>query len=101
MIGLYRSLLRQEGVRVPSGGAPSFAKRVRALELAEELQDVIEPLLKTHEHVCAQIELADKKIAQAAASSRMDALSPLQRILLCLMCCSPNDPSYASRACEA
>jgi hypothetical protein len=40
---------------------------VRALELAEELQDAIEPLLKTHEHVCAQIELADKKSAQAVA----------------------------------
>lgn len=67
MISLCRSLLRQEGVRVPSGGAPSFAKRVRALELPEDLQDAIEPLLKTHEHVCAQIDLADKKIAQAVA----------------------------------
>jgi len=31
MISLCRSLLRQEGIRVPSGGAPSFPKRVRAL----------------------------------------------------------------------
>ena len=67
MISLCRSLLRQEGVRVPSGGAPSFAKRVRALELPEDLQDAIEPLLKTHEHVCAQIDVADKKVAQAVA----------------------------------
>lgn len=47
MISLCRSLLRQEGVRVPSGGAPSFAKRVRALELSEDLQDAIEPLRKS------------------------------------------------------
>lgn len=67
MIALCRSLLRQEGIRVPSGGAPSFAKRVRALELPDELRDAVEPLLTTHEQLCAQIDLLDKKVAQAVA----------------------------------
>jgi transposase len=65
MISLCRSLLRQEGIRVPSGGAPSFAKRVRALELPGELRDAIEPLLETHEQVCAQVDAVDKRVEQA------------------------------------
>jgi transposase len=65
MISLCRSLLRQEGIRVPSGGAATFAKRVRALDLASELRDAVEPLLKTHEDICAQIELVDQKVERA------------------------------------
>jgi transposase len=65
MISLCRSLLRQEGLRVPSGGAVTFARRVRALELPSELRDAVEPLLKSHEDVCAQIDLVDKKVEQA------------------------------------
>jgi transposase len=65
MISLCRSLLRQEGVRVPSGGAVTFARRVRALELSSELRDAVEPLLKSHEDVCAQLDLVDKKVEQA------------------------------------
>jgi hypothetical protein len=53
MLSLCRSLLHQEGIRVPSGGAPSFTKRVRMLELDEALRDAVEPLLTTHEQVCA------------------------------------------------
>ncbi len=41
------------------------SKRVRALELPDELRDAIEPLLKSHEDVCAQIENVDKKVEQA------------------------------------
>jgi hypothetical protein len=36
MISLCRALLRQEGIRAPSGGAVSFPKRVRTLELDAE-----------------------------------------------------------------
>jgi transposase len=68
IISLCRSLLRQEGIRVPSGGAPSFAQRVRALELSEELVDAVEPLLKTHEQVCEQIKRIDDKVEQALKS---------------------------------
>ena len=68
MISLCRSLLRQEGIRVPSGSAVTFAKRVRELELSDELRDAAEPLLKAHEQVCAQIDEVDKKVAQAVKS---------------------------------
>jgi Transposase IS116/IS110/IS902 family/WD domain, G-beta repeat len=65
MISLCRSLLRQEGIRVPSGGAPSFPQRVRAFALSEDLAAVVEPLLKTHEQTCAQLELLDDHVKQA------------------------------------
>ena len=65
MISLCRSLLRQEGIRVPSGGAPNFPKRVRALELSEELAAAVEPLLATHEQLCEQIKGVDGKVEQA------------------------------------
>lgn len=62
VISLCRSLLRQEGVRVPSGGAKAFAKRVRGLELAESLFLAIEPLLQMHEQLCEKIVDADKYV---------------------------------------
>jgi transposase len=65
MISLCRSLLRQEGIRVPTGDAVTFAKRVRALEFGSDLRDAVEPLLKSQEEVCAQIALVDKKVAEA------------------------------------
>jgi transposase len=68
MISLCRALLRQEGIRVPSGGAPSFAKRVRTLELSEELSQAIQPLLETHERVCEQIDALDARVAKIVAS---------------------------------
>jgi transposase len=65
MISLSRSLLRQEGVRVPSGNAVTFAKRVRELALPDELRDAVEAMLFAHEHVCDQIDEVDKKVALA------------------------------------
>jgi transposase len=65
MISLCRALLRQEGIRVPSGGAVSFAKRVRTLPLGDELARRVAPLLETHEHVCEQIKHLDALIAEA------------------------------------
>jgi len=64
MISLCRALLRQEGFRVPSGGAASFPKRVRLLELPEELLRTVEPLLQTHEHVTEQIKQLDLQVAR-------------------------------------
>jgi transposase len=64
MISLCRALLRQEGFRVPSGGAASFPKRVRSLELPEELLRTVEPLLQTHEHVTEQIKQLDLQVAR-------------------------------------
>jgi transposase len=68
MISLCRALLRQEGIRVPSGGAISFPMRVRDLELTPELRDVVEPLLRTHEHLCSEVHMLDKKIEHAVES---------------------------------
>jgi transposase len=65
MISLCRAVLRQEGIRVTSGGAVSFAKRVRTLELGAELARTVEPLLQTHGHVCEQIEHLGALIAEA------------------------------------
>lgn len=67
MISLCQALLRQEGIRVPSGGAVSFAKRVRVLELGVALARTLEPLLRTHEQVCEQIKQFDAVIAEAVA----------------------------------
>ena len=63
-ISLCRSLLRQEGVRVPSGGAGSFPKRVRALQLSEELASTVEPLLLIHEQLCQQLKTIEAKVEQ-------------------------------------
>jgi transposase len=65
MISLCRAVLRQEGIRVPSGAAVSFAKRVGTLELGAELARTVEPLLQTHAHVCEQIKHLDALIAEA------------------------------------
>lgn len=65
MISLCRSLLRQEGVRVPSASARSFPARVRALSLSEELVCAVEPLLATHEQLCEQIKAIDAKVELA------------------------------------
>jgi transposase len=65
MISLCRALLRQEGIRVPSGAAVSFAKRVRVLGVGDELARTLEPLLQTHEHACEQIKRLDALIGEA------------------------------------
>jgi transposase len=68
MISVCRAFLRQEGLRVPSGGAPSFAQRVRTLKLADELRETLAPLLEVHEQVCAQIDVLDEKVKQVVAT---------------------------------
>jgi transposase len=65
MISLCRALLRQEGIRVPTGGAPSFAKRVRSLALGEEIAQALQPLLESHDHVCEQIDALDVHVENA------------------------------------
>jgi transposase len=65
MISLCRALLRQEGFRVASGAAVSFPKRVRTLGLPDELARTVQPLLQTHEQVCAEIKQLDAQIALA------------------------------------
>lgn len=64
VISLCRALLRQEGIRVPSGSSTTFAKRVEMLELEPPLFEAVEPLLRTHGELCEKISEADKHIAR-------------------------------------
>jgi len=65
-ISLIRALLRQQGYRVRSGGAASFAERVGELELPEALQDQMAPLLAVMRSVNAELKAADKSLAEQA-----------------------------------
>jgi len=55
-------VLRQEGIRVPGGATTSFPKRVRLLQMSEELASAVAPLLTSHEQLCEQIKQIDAKI---------------------------------------
>lgn len=68
-ISLARSLLRQQGHRVPSGGAPTFSKRVLSLELPKSLCTELAPLLAMMEQLNKQIARIDKQLERLVASS--------------------------------
>jgi transposase len=61
-ISVVRSLLRREGLRIRSGVAKSFARRVGELEVPQLLTSEIEPLLRVLEHVNEQIDGADRDL---------------------------------------
>lgn len=61
-ISLTRALLRREGIGVPSGGTPTFAKRVRELTLPAHLALEIAPLLMMLEQLTTQVREADKRL---------------------------------------
>jgi transposase len=63
-ISVVRSLLRREGLRVRSGEAKTFGRRVGELEIPRSLASAIEPLLGVLEHVSQQIDHADRKLAR-------------------------------------
>ena len=65
-ISLIRALLRQQGYRVRSGGAASFAERVGELELAEAFRAQMAPLLAVMGSVNAQLKAMDKALEQQA-----------------------------------
>src|SRR5207249_973543 len=54
-ISLIRALLRQQGYRVPSGGAEAFVTRVRALTVPGPLLSLIAPLLAVMRHLNRQL----------------------------------------------
>jgi transposase len=62
-ISVVRSLLRREGLRVRSGEAKSFGRRVGELEVPQALASAIEPLLVVLEQVNQQIDYADRELA--------------------------------------
>ena len=61
-ISLIRALLRQQGYRVPSGGAESFGDRVATLSLPGRLRSVIAPLLAVMRHLNRQLAYSDATI---------------------------------------
>jgi len=65
-IVLTRSLLRQEGIRVRSGSAPTFAQRVKEIELPAELGSVVEPLLSMFGELNERIASADRDLDRLA-----------------------------------
>ena len=64
MINAARSLLRQDGYRVPSGDAASFHIRVKEMTLGKEVRQILTPLLGSIEKLTNQIETCDDGIAQ-------------------------------------
>lgn len=63
-ISVVRAVLRQHGVRVPSGGSRSLPARIAALPLSAELMTIVAPLLRTVEHLTTEITVCDRAIEQ-------------------------------------
>jgi transposase len=63
-ISVVRSLLRREGLRVRSGEAKTFGRRVGELEVPRSLSSAIEPLLVVLGQVNQQIDHADHELAR-------------------------------------
>ena len=68
-IALMRALVRSEGLRVRSGDADQFGTYVRALELPDELQMALRPLLALWTHLTEQLATADAQLAATAAAN--------------------------------
>jgi transposase len=65
-ISLIRTLLRQQGYRVPSGSAEGFVRRVDALALSGQLRSMIAPLLAVMLPVNRQLAYSDLVIEHLA-----------------------------------
>lgn len=72
-ISLARALVRQEGYRVGSGSARTFATRVQAQALPAAVQTRIAPLLTAIAALTAQLAGIDQALAQLV---RADAVAP-------------------------
>jgi len=66
-ISLIRALLRREGLRVSSGMARNFPRRLALLTVPDELSAAIAPLLAVMEALNQQIDAADARLAAHAA----------------------------------
>ena len=63
-ISLTRALLRREGIRIRSGGTPTFVTRVEELSLPAHLSLEVAPLLAMLEPLTGQIRAADKRLSK-------------------------------------
>jgi transposase len=66
-IALTGALLRREGLRLRSGNADHFVKRVAELEMPEDLRTRIQPLLTLLAHLQVEVKAADQRIAAIVA----------------------------------
>jgi transposase len=65
-ISLMRALVRREGLRVGSGSAEAFPKRLEAMELPEHLKAEVEPLLSLMQPLNEQIAALNDTLEQVA-----------------------------------
>src|SRR5262249_57699010 len=63
-LSVIRALLRREGLRVPSGGAAAFARRLAAVPLSPTQQALIAPLVTLLTPLNAAIAAADARVAR-------------------------------------
>jgi len=68
-INVLRAVLRREGVRVPSGRAATFARRVEAVPLAPDLQAVIAPLLAVLASLNQALRRVEQRLARGVRTS--------------------------------
>jgi transposase len=62
-IVLIRSLVRQQGLRIPSGSSASFTERLSGVALPESLAQQVQPLLEVMASLNAQIKASDRLLA--------------------------------------
>jgi transposase len=67
MINVVRSLLRQEGVRLPTGSAEDFAARFKKAAMPTELSQLVHPLVRTTALLSGRIQRSEKRMTQLAA----------------------------------
>jgi transposase len=63
-LSVIRALLRREGIRVPSGGAAAFGRRLAAVTLPPAQQVLIAPLVALLAPLNAAIAAADARVAR-------------------------------------
>jgi transposase len=68
-INVVRAVLRQDGVRIPSGGAATFAPRVQALALTATQAAVVAPLLQILEALRRELAAVEATVARGVAQS--------------------------------
>jgi transposase len=67
---LIGSLVRQAGLRLPSGKPHTLARRLDTLALPDALRNAIAPLLVTLETLHQQVEAVDRALAELVKSDR-------------------------------
>jgi transposase len=70
-IQVLRALTRREGLRVRSGEAASFERRLGELDLPECLRAVMGPVLATLEPINQQVEAAERAIQQVVQGNAL------------------------------